>query len=54
MCVATDKIRVSTYISPELKDLAEQLAKLKKRSLSNLLEVLLEEAVKKEGLMSDD
>jgi predicted solute-binding protein len=45
MTVATDKIRVSTYIDTDLKKQAEKLAKIQKRSFSNLLEVLLEEAV---------
>ena len=45
MTVATDKIRVSTYVDPFLKAQAEKLAKSQKRSFSNLLEVLLEQAV---------
>ena len=45
MTVATDKIRVSTYVDSSLKAQAEKLAKSQKRSFSNLLEVLLEQAV---------
>ena len=45
MVVATDRKKVSAYLSEGLKDKADRLAKLKKRSLSNLIEVLLEEAV---------
>lgn len=57
MTVATDKIRVSTYVEPELKRQAEKLAKLQKRSFSNLMEVLLEQSVAEaieKGLISND
>jgi hypothetical protein len=57
MTVATDKIRVSTYLDPSLKKQAEKLAKSQKRSFSNLLEVLLEEAVTQaieKGVIGDD
>ena len=57
MTVATDKIRVSTYIDPALKKQAEKLAKTQKRSCSNLLEVLLEQAVTEaieKGVINDD
>ncbi len=55
MTVATDKVRVSTYIQEDLKPDLEALAKVQKRSLSNLLEVLCQEAVdkaKKDGLIA--
>ena len=47
MTLATDKKKISVYIDEELKLKAEKLAKLEKRSLSNLLEVLLQQAVDK-------
>lgn len=50
--VVTDKKRVSLYIEETLKVELEKLAKVRKRSLSNLIEVLCEEAVqqaKKQG-----
>ena len=45
MSVPTDKNRVSTYISDDLKLRAEALAKREGRSLSGLLAYLLQEAV---------
>jgi macrodomain Ter protein organizer (MatP/YcbG family) len=53
--VVTDKKRVSLYIEENLKIELENLAKVRKRSLSNLIEVLCEEAVqqaKKQGEIS--
>jgi macrodomain Ter protein organizer (MatP/YcbG family) len=53
--VTTDKKRVSLYIEEDLKIELENLAKVRKRSLSNLIEVLCEEAVqqaKKQGEIS--
>ncbi|MBD2316704.1 ribbon-helix-helix domain-containing protein [Phormidium tenue] len=47
MTVATDKVRVSTYIEDGLKPKLELLAKVRKRSVSNLIEVLCQEAVDK-------
>lgn len=41
MTVATDKIRVSTYISQELKEVAEKIAAIEGRSLSNYIEQLI-------------
>ena len=52
MTLVTSKKKVSTYLSEDLKEDAERLAALEKRSLSNLIEVLLQDAVdkaKKEG-----
>jgi hypothetical protein len=51
MAVATDKNRVSTYISDDLKKKAEELAKAEGRSLSNYIEQLIKRAVEDaEGL----
>jgi hypothetical protein len=47
MTLATVKKKVSAYLSDELKADADKLAELNKRSLSNLIEVLLQEAVDK-------
>lgn len=41
MSVATDKVRVSTYIDHELKEQAEKAAQTEGRSLSNYLEQLI-------------
>lgn len=52
---SSGKLRVSLYIEENLKIELEKLAKVKKRSLSNLIEVLCEEAVqqaKKQGEIS--
>ena len=43
--VVTEKKKISVYLDPELKPLAEKLAKARNRSLSNLCESLLLEAV---------
>lgn len=45
--VTTDKKRISLYVEEELKAALEVLAKARKRSLSNLIEVLCQEAVDK-------
>lgn len=47
MTVTTDKKRISLYVDENLKIELEALAKAKKRSLSNLIEVLCQEAIKK-------
>jgi len=55
--MSTDKIRVSTYVEPELKRQAERLARIQKRSFSNLLEVMLEQSIAEaieKGLISND
>ncbi|MEM9450332.1 MAG: hypothetical protein AAGA75_17595 [Cyanobacteria bacterium P01_E01_bin.6] len=52
MTVATNKNRVSTYITDDLKRDGEKLAEIEQRSLSSLLAVLLQRAVdaaKEEG-----
>lgn len=43
--MATKKTRVGAYIPEDLKNQAEKIARSQKRSLSNLIEVLLERAV---------
>jgi macrodomain Ter protein organizer (MatP/YcbG family) len=45
--VATDKKKISAYLEESVKEDAEKLAKLEKRSLSNLVEVLIEDAIAK-------
>ena len=52
MTVATNKNRVSTYISDDLKRDGEKLAEIEQRSLSSLIAILLQRAVdeaKQEG-----
>ncbi len=46
--VASNLPRINVYIEPELKEAAENLAKKQRRSLSALVCVLLEEAIKTE------
>jgi len=43
--VVTDKKRISLYVEENLKVDLERLAKIRKRSLSNLIEVICEEVV---------
>lgn len=45
--VTTDKKRVSLYVDEEVKEKLERLAKARKRSLSNLIEVSMTEIVEK-------
>ena len=45
MTLATDKKKISAYLDEKLKEDAEKLARTQRRSLSNLIEVLLESAV---------
>ncbi len=50
--VTTEKKRISLYVEEQLKIELEALAKARKRSLSNLIEVLCQKAVdeaKQEG-----
>ncbi len=47
MTVATDKKKISAYLTNGLKEKAEKLAQSEKRSLSNLIEVVLQQAVDK-------
>ena len=52
--MATDKRKISAYLPDGLKEDSEKLAKSASRSLSNLIEVLLRQAVEKareEGLI---
>ncbi|NJK50879.1 hypothetical protein HC931_24690 [Candidatus Gracilibacteria bacterium] len=44
--MVTDKKRISLYVEENLKTDLERLAKIRKRSLSNLIEVICEEIVK--------
>lgn len=53
----TSKAKVGTYIDPELKEALERLAALESRSVSNLVELLIKDAVSKaqaEGRLSHD
>lgn len=43
--VTTDKKRISLYVEEELKADLENLAKVRKRSVSNLIEVICQQAV---------
>lgn len=55
--VVTAKKRMSLYLEENIKTDLERLAKLRKRSLSNLIEVLCEEAVasaKESGELGND
>jgi len=50
--VTTDKKRLSLYVQESLKEQLEALAKARKRSVNNLIEILCEEAItnaKKQG-----
>lgn len=44
MTLATDKQRLATYITPELKARLERYAKAERRSVSNLVEIICEKA----------
>ncbi len=55
--VATSKKRISLYLDEELKYELEKLAKARKRSLSNLIEVICEKELteaKSKGEVGDD
>ena len=43
--LTTEKKKISAYLPDDLKKDAEQLAAMDKRSLSNLIEMLLQKAV---------
>ncbi len=45
LLVTTNKTRVSLYVEEWLKVRLDQLAKVRRRSLSNLIEVICEDAV---------
>lgn len=49
MTVATDKTRVSTYITIELKEKAEKKATKQGRSLSNYIEQLIKADVENDN-----
>lgn len=46
MTLATDKCRVSTYITEEVKSELEKLARVRDRSVSNLIERIIKEEIK--------
>lgn len=52
--VPTKKTKLSVYLQPELKNKLENLAKLQKRSVNNMIEFLVEEAVVKVEKEKDD
>ncbi|MEM8603196.1 MAG: hypothetical protein AAGF24_05120 [Cyanobacteria bacterium P01_H01_bin.121] len=43
--VATDKRRITAYVDPPLEEDIKKLAAIDKRSVSNLIEILLQQAV---------
>ena len=45
MVMSTDKAKIAAYIPAKLKEDAEAMARSQKRSLSNLIELLLDKAV---------
>jgi len=45
--VATNKAKVFAYIDPELKEGLEQLAERRNRSVSNLVETLIQQEIEK-------
>ena len=45
LLVTTNKTRISLYVEEQLKVKLGQLAKVRRRSLSNLIEVICEDAV---------
>ncbi|BAT56688.1 hypothetical protein NOS3756_57000 (plasmid) [Nostoc sp. NIES-3756] len=47
LSVVTAKKRISLYLDEALKSDLERLAKIRKRSLSNLIEVICEEEVER-------
>lgn len=51
--VATDKARIVTYCDPKVKAKLEKLASLRLRSLSNLVESILTEAVEDAALYGE-
>lgn len=44
--VATDKAKVTAYIEADLRAEIDELCRLRNRSISNLVETLLREAIK--------
>lgn len=55
--VVTQKPRISLYVEKDLKADLERLAKLRKRSLNNLIELICEEVVqaaKASGELTDE
>ena len=53
--MSTIKARVGAYVPEDLKKEAEEIAKRQRRSLSNLIELLLADMVAKEkGIKNDN
>jgi len=48
----SEKVQVSIYMDANIKEALTKLAKRQRRSLSNLVEVLCEQEVEKEGLLA--
>lgn len=49
----TKKIPAYLWLEPEIKVLAKKVAKLERRSFSNLVDVMLLERAAKHGLLTD-
>jgi hypothetical protein len=47
MAVTADKYRTVTYLDVRIKSLAEKLGKKQRRSLSNLIEVAVDDYIKR-------
>lgn len=45
--VATDKAKLFAYVDPELKDKIERLASIRLRSVSNLVEAVMHDEVRR-------
>ena len=45
--VATDKAKLFAYVDPELKAKIEKLAEIRLRSVSNLVEVVMNEEIRR-------
>ncbi len=54
IAVATKKPKVSIYLSDEQKTALEDWAKREKRSISNLISVLVDEALEKQKVEDED
>jgi hypothetical protein len=50
----SEKVQVSIYMDAHIKEALTKLAKRQRRSLSNLVEVLCEQEVEKEGLLAKE
>ena len=55
MTVSTEKAKIAAYVPKEVKEDAERLAKAQNRTLSNLVGMLLEKAIKEnQSLLSKE